>query len=116
MIVLFIIYLIDILRVAVSAQDPEIPASYRLQQAKGKQRKVLQLDSNKQKRKRPMTDDARVTMKQLEDEICQPSSAAVEENGPPKKKRRGVDMKIAQECHNPQVGRSSRSKSLRGGT
>lgn len=108
-------YLIDVLRVAVSAQDPEIPASYRLQQAKGKQRGVLQLDSDKRKRKHPMTDDARATMKQLEDEYCQPScsNTAVEE-GPLKKKRRGVDMKIAQEYHDPQVGRSSRSKSQGG--
>jgi hypothetical protein len=109
--------LIDLFSVAVSSQDPEIPMSYSIQQAKGKQRQVLKLDSDKHKRKHAMDDDAREAMKNIEDSICASSqgrsshSDAVVEDGPPKKRRRGVDLKMAQGCDDPSAGRSSRSKS-----
>src|ERR1700676_5198624 len=62
--------MIDLSNVAVSSQDPEIPMSYSIQQAKGKQRQVLKLDSDKPKGKHAMDDDAREAMKNIDDSIC----------------------------------------------
>jgi hypothetical protein len=107
-------------RIAVSSQDPVIPAFYLVRFAKGRERKKLKLDKGK-KRKWGMDKDALKRMREIEERIrgLQASTSRVrasessESDRPCKKRRLSTDLRMAT-SHNHLLtagGRSSRSRS-----